>query len=396
MDNNRNNIRVIILIIGLQAGITATFANPPDSLKQLRPVQLTFLYPLGTNGIQSREIMNQFSINLLGGLSGGTQGFEAGGLFNADLGNVRGAQFAGLGNFVHGSYEGAQFGGLVNLNTGINRGAFFAGTANILLKNTIGAQFAGISNVVTGDMEGPQFAGISNVVTGDMEGAQFAGICNLTSGTSRGFQMAGIANLSLKYHEGAQVAGILNYTKKLHGFQLGLINVTDTIEKGIPLGFISFVRHGYHRIELEGNELFFANLSLKTGVSHLYNIFSIGYRPKEDKQYWGLTYGLGTYFLLNKRLSMNFDLTATHINEGESWTSVLNMVNRLKWNMGFRIHERLELYGGVSFNVALSRLKDEEGRTTGSALIPSYVFYNETIRKTNVKMYPGFNLGIRI
>jgi hypothetical protein len=380
MDNNRNIIRVIILIIGLLAGVMAAFANPPDSLKLIRPVQLTFLYPLGTNGIQSREIMNQFSINLLGGLSGGTRGFEAGGLFNADLGNVRGAQFAGLGNLVHGSYEGAQFSGLVNLNAGTNRGAFFAGTTNILLKNAIGAQFAGISNVVTGDMEGSQLAGIGN----------------LTTGTSRGFQLAGIANLSLKNHEGAQVAGILNYTKNLYGFQLGLINVTDTIEKGIPLGFISFVRHGYHHAEVEGNELFFANLSLKTGVPHLYNIFSIGYRPKENKQYWGLTYGLGTYFLLNNQLSMNFDLTATHINEGESWTSVLNMVNRLKWNVGFRIHERLELYGGASFNVALSRLKDEEGRTTGSALIPSYVFYNETIRKTNVKMYPGFNLGIRI
>lgn len=93
---------------------------------------------------------------------------------------------------------------------------------------------------------------------------------------------------------------------------------------------------------------------------------------------------------------MNFDLTATHINEGESWTDVLNLVNRLKWNIGYRIHQYVELYGGVSFNVALSQLRDEEGRVSGSALIPSYTFYEETVRKTNVKIYPGFNLGIRI
>ncbi len=380
MDNNRNNIRVIILIIGLLTGIVAAFANPQDSAKQIQPVQLTFLYPLGTNGIESQEKINQFSINVLGGLSGGTCGFEAGGLFNVDLGNVYGAQFAGLGNLVDGSYHGAQFSGLANVNTGMNQGVFFAGISNIHLKNSSGAQFAGITNVAT-----------SNV-----KGAQFAGIINLVTESSQGFQLAGISNISRKYHAGAQVAGILNYTKRLDGFQLGLINVSDTVENGTPLGFISYVRHGYHHVELEGNELFFANLSIKIGVPHLYNIFSIGYRQNEDKPYWGVTYGLGTYVPLRNKFSMNFDLTATHINEGETWTDVLNMVNRLKWNVGYRIHQHVELYGGISFNVALSQLKDEEGRTTGSALVPSYTFYHETIRKTNVKMYPGFSLGIRI
>jgi hypothetical protein len=380
MENNRNIIRVIILIIGLLVGIVAAFASQPDSLKPIRPVQLTFIYPIGTNGFQSQDFINHFSINTLGGISGGTQGFEAGGLFNADFGNVTGAQFAGLGNLVLGSYKGAQFSGLVNLNTGGTRGAFFAGLTNTLLKNSHGAQFAGITNIVTAQTNGAQVAGISNLATG----------------TSYGLQLAGIANLSIKNHQGAQIAGILNYTKRLNGFQLGMINVADTLEKGTPLGFISFVHHGYHRVELEGNELFFANFSFKTGVPHLYNVFSVGYRPKGDKQNWGVTYGLGTYFPLNNKLSMNFDLTATHINEGESWTDVLNMVNRLKWNVGFRIHEYLELYGGISFNVALSRLKDEEGRIIGSTLIPSYVFYDDTIRTTNVKMYPGFNLGIRI
>lgn len=380
MDNNRNIIRLIIMIIGLLVGMAAAFANQPDSLKQIRPVQLTFIYPLGTNGFQSQDFINHFSINMLGGLSAGTEGFEAGGLFNADLGKVRGAQFAGLGNLVLGNFQGAQFSGLVNLNTGTTRGAIFAGITNILGINTNGAQFAGISNIVTAETNGAQVAGISN----------------LSVGNSHGLQLAGIANLSTKNHHGAQIAGILNYTKRLNGFQLGLINVADTLEKGTPLGFISFIRQGYHRAEVEGNELFFANLSFKTGVPYLYNIFSVGYRPKGDKQYWGLTYGLGTYFPINNKLSMNFDLTATHINEGESWTDVLNMVNRLKWNVGFRIHDNLEFFGGVSFNVALSRLKDAEGKIIGSALIPSYLFYDETIRKTNLKMYPGFNLGIRI
>lgn len=396
MNNNRNILKVIILIIGLLVGIVAAYAVPPDSIRQIRPIQLTFLYPLGTNGIESKYMINQFSINLLAGISGGTRGFEAGGLINADMGNYRGVQFAGLGNFVDGKFDGAQFGGLLNLNTGTNQGAFFAGLCNIQLKNHTGTQFAGITNIVSSNVEGAQFAGITNVVTSNLNGAQFAGIVNLTGGSSRGFQMAGIANINPKKYNGAQVAGILNFTRSLNGFQLGLINVTDTVEKGTPFGFLSIVRHGYHHLELEGNELFFANLSVKTGVSYLYNIFSIGYRPIQNKSYWGVTYGLGTYFPVANKLSMNFDLTATHINEGESWTDALNMVNRLKWNVGYRIHQHLELYGGISFNVALSQLKDEEGRTTGSALVPSYTFYDETIRKTNVKMYPGFNLGIRI
>jgi hypothetical protein len=380
MDNKRNIIRIIMQITGLLVGIISAFAGNTDSLKHTRPVQLTFLYPLGSNGLQSREYINHFSINLLGGISGGTHGFEAGGLINADLGNMKGAQFAGLVNYNQDSSEGAQFGGIFNINTG----------------NIRGASFAGLSNIVIRDVQGAQFAGISNIVTGKMKASQLAGISNLVVGHSDGFQLAGITNLSIKSHRGAQIAGILNYTKQLSGFQMALINVSDTIEKGIPFGFISIVRSGYHHIEIEANDLFFANLSFKTGVSHLYNIFSIGYRPHEGKQYWGLTYGLGTYVPLKKKFSMNFDLTSTHINEGESWTNELNMVNRLKWNAGFRIRKNLEIYGGVSFNVALSRLRDAEGRITGSALIPSYTFYDENIRRTNVKMYPGFNLGIRI
>jgi len=396
MDNNRNIFKIIILIIGLLVGIISAFAESQDTVKQIQPVQFSFIYPLSTNGIRSREYVNHFSINLLGGITRGTSGFEAGGLFNVDLGHVRGAQFAGIGNYVKGSFSGGQFGGLLNINEQNTDGAQFGGLVNLNIGTTRGALFAGITNIMIRKTSGAQFAGISNIVINDTKSTHIAGINNLVIGNSRGFQLAGIANLSIQDHHGTQIAGILNYTRRLNGFQLGLLNISDTVDKGVPLGFISFVRHGYFAVEFEFNELFYTNVNLKTGVPHLYNIISIGYRPDNQQQNWGLTYGLGTYKSFNEKLSLNFDATATHINEGESWTKTLNMVNRLKLNLGFQVANNIELFGGASLNIAISKITNDEGIITGSSLVPSYTFYNETFRKTNVKMYPGFNAGIRI
>jgi hypothetical protein len=490
MNTKNNTFKIIILVIGMIVGIISVYAETGDTTKIYRKAQATFAHPIGTNGDEAPQVVNNFSFNLLYGISGGVNGAEIGILINNTNGNVKGFQFAGIGNSVSGSLNGfqataiyntgsgkirgaqfagitninrnnvngatisgitnvisgdtkgflfsglgnniggmssgfqgaglynlieeessgAQFAGLSNINLKDTRGAYFAGLGNIQNGDSRGAQFAGLSNVNMGSMNGAQIAGLANVNIEDIEGAQIAGLANLAVETSQtqiaglanvvveessGLQLAGLANVSPREHRGAQIAGLVNYTRRMNGFQLALVNVSDTVKRGVPIGFISIVAKGYRRFEIEGNEVLYMNANFKTGTTKFYNIFSIGYRPDGDKQHWGVTYGVGTMANISNRFNFNMDLTATHLNEDEAWTNELNLLNRLKFNASYRITKRLEVFGGPSLNVAVSKLRNAEGELVGSSIVPSYGFYNENVRGTNVKMYIGFNLGIR-
>src|SRR5690554_114540 len=79
----------------------SAFGQDPAERKETRPFQATFITPFGTNGADAPRIENKFSLNMLAGVNGGVQGFEAGGLANVILGSVRGSQLAGLANYVH-------------------------------------------------------------------------------------------------------------------------------------------------------------------------------------------------------------------------------------------------------------------------------------------------------
>lgn len=377
--------------------------------------------------------------NLTGGRMSGAQ---LGGLVNSNRKDVSGAGFAGIAQIANGSSNGAYFAGLANVNSGYSIGAYFAGITNVTLGGSHGVQFSGLANlnkgqmngalfsglatVNTGNMDGVQFSGLSNVNLGKLEGVQFAGLSNVVvkeaQGTqvaglsnvavrsaqsqiaglanvavqgSHGLQLAGLANISTVEYQGAQIAGFMNYTRNLNGLQLACLNIADTVKSGVPVGLISIVVEGYRRFELEGNEVLYLNANFKTGTTKFYNILSIGYRPEGEKQYWGITYGIGTLVPLSKRFNFNFDVTATHLNEDEAWTNTLNLLNRLKFNFSYMITRRLEVIAGPSLNIAISRLKDSEGSVTGSSIVPSYGFYDEVIRGTQVKIYAGFNAGIR-
>jgi hypothetical protein len=108
-----------------------------------------------------------------------------------------------------------------------------------------GVQIGTVFNQVEGDMKGIQFVGILNLVKGDTYGWQSAGIANITSkvtgyqnagifnysGDVCGVQTAGLANIADDM-KGVQASGIFNKAKTLSGFQIGLINVADSVSAG--------------------------------------------------------------------------------------------------------------------------------------------------------------------
>lgn len=380
-----------------------------DDGKQ-RFAQITFISPLGTNGVNSSITTNKISLNLLMGTSGGVNGFEFGGFHNTTKGDVRGFQAAGFGNVTAGITKGFQFGGLYNVDLGLTTGAQIAGITNVIHGPAKGFHFAGINNYVSDESwafqasgianvtpegnHGLQLAGISNVNGKEGEGAQIAGITNVNYGKPSKFQLAGIANVSSNGIAGAQIAGILNYSKKLSGFQLALINVADTLEKGVPLGLISVVKGGYYAFELEVNDAFWINATYKMGVPKLYNIWTVGFQHQNGNEMWGVGFGLGTILPAGKKWGLNFDLTATHVNENEWWTEDLNLLNRLKINAWVDLGP-LQIYGGPSLNVYITNLVNEEGVPGGNLITPEWSFIDETSGETRTIVYPGFNFGIR-
>jgi hypothetical protein len=408
----RQQFKLLNLIIVLSlVSISSIRANKwDDETHERRFAQFTLITPIGSNGYKSSLTTNSLSFNLFYGVSGGVQGFELGGFHNTTKGNMNGFQLAGFGNINTGVNKGVQFGGLYNIDLNLTRGVQLAGITNVIHGPSKGVNIAGITNFVSheswafqtggianvtpGGNHGMQLAGIANVNGKEGEGSQIAGIVNAHYGKASKFQLAGLINVSTNNARGAQIAGIANYTKKLNGFQLALINVADTVESGVPLGLISIVKHGYYAFEIEANDAFWVNATYKMGVPKLYNIFTVGFKKQDNNEMWGVGLGFGSLLPIGEKWGLNFDLTATQINENEWWTEELNLLNRLKIN-GWIDLGKVKLYGGPTLNVHVSNLKNDEGLPGGNLIDPDVSFYNEIHGDTRTVVYPGFNFGIR-
>jgi hypothetical protein len=403
--------RLFLAILATWMMTRVAFAqNSEQEQKNKQIAQVTFVAPVGSNGIYSANYINHFSLNVLVGVSGGVDGLELGGLQNITQGSVSGLQLAGIGNFATGSLRGVQMAGMFNTNQKAD-GLMASGIANVTSSSARGALLSGIANVGVGKSSALMVSGITNVAVAGNHGLQISGIANYNGHAGKGTQMAGIANVNLSstsrfqlagilnYNKnctkGAQLAGIANYTKSLDGFQLGLINVADTLERGVPLGLLSVVRHGgYRAFELESTETFWANATFKMGVPKLYNIFTAGFTHEHGRDYWTFGLGLGSVVPIGKTIGLNIDLTSSHINEEEWWTNDLNLLNRLKLNLWIDAGP-LTLFGGASLNVYVTNLVDAEGNIGGSLINPNNNLYDRVHGTTRTIIYPGYNFGIR-
>ncbi len=319
---------------------------------QNRAAQVSFLYPIGSNGIISGKYSNVFSFNILSGYNGGVNGFELGGLVNIDRKNMNGLQIAGLTNVVFGNANGLQLGGLVNHARNVN-----------------GVQIGGLVNTSLGSVDGTQIGGLVNYALDSINGAQIGGIANVstTSHSVNGTQIGGIANLSLGKMNGSQISGILNMANKLNGFQIGLINVgvkvagmqigliniSDSL-KGVPIGLISISRNGLFHVDVFNTDFSNINASVRLGSKAFYNIFSIGVSPNTaDGNRYSFGYGIGTHIDISKKFFTNIEALAwnVHYKDFKDWSTGINMVNQLRILPGWQITKGIGLYAGPCFNV---------------------------------------------
>ncbi len=403
--------------------------------------QISIWPNVGTNLKMSGQVENRLSLNILAGYSAGVKGVEVGGLVNIDRKNVSGLQLAGLGNVVGGTTTGAQISGIFNNNRQDVKGLQLTGISNVILDTMRGVQITGISNVLRGTMHGWQVAGVSNFTTESVDGVQISGISNYTkkdvdvlqvagvfnigenvngfqvSGlinaarknvggwqiggllnyakTVRLSQLAGFGNLATDRVKGAQISMFFNYAKNVDGGQFGFINIADSVG-GIPIGFISIVRKGYHKLELSAEEVLYANFTYKMGVRRFYNMFTAGIQPGSDGPIWGFGYGIGGQ-IGTRRAVVSLDLKGTQIMENVD-EQAFNVSFRFSPLAGIRIVKRLSFFLGPALNLHVSDLKDPLTGEFLSNIAPEKTLLWEDVPGTNTQfqLWWGGTFGLRI
>lgn len=174
-----------------------------------RNYQVSVWPGVGTHGKMNAQVVNKFSLNVLGGYAGGLEGFEVGTLFNLIKNDVKGTQLAGLFNIVGGRMKGLQVSSLYN--------------------------------EVADSAKGIQVAGLVNVVKEDMKGIQVASLCNITDKMD-GTQVSGLINIAKENMKGIQISSLFNKAKSIKGLQIGFINSTST-QQGMSIGFLNFSKN---------------------------------------------------------------------------------------------------------------------------------------------------------
>ncbi len=380
----------LIMMLSTSLGLRAQEETKPKT----RPFQISFITPLGTNGLDAWNITNKVSINLYAGYNGGVDGIELSGFGSMLKNDMTGTQISGFGNMIMGTGNGFQGAGNFNYVKGNFKGVQLAGFTNIALSDMNGSQFSGFANVSVDKIEKIQIAGFANYSKGNKTG-QLSGFSNVNNGNLKGIQAAGFSNVNTKSVKGVQIAGFANYAKILNGLQIAPFNYVDSLEKGLPIGVFSFVKNGYRAYEISTSETLYGVASFKTGVKQFYNIVSVGASYNNEKTYWGWGYGVGTMFTLKNDWGLAVELLSYHINEDEWFTDAINMHNKLQLTASKKVSKKIEVFGGASWNVNVSELEDSDGNPFKSTFTPYDTFNKTYDNKTNVKMYPGFTAGIR-
>jgi hypothetical protein len=388
----------------------ANLENIQDTLH--RKFQFSIVPFIGTNHKLSGNVINDYSLNLYGGYSMGTDKLEFAGLFNIVRGDVNGAQFAGVFNAVGGkvkliqmaglinmardSVNAVQLAGLVNMNWNSAQKLSMAGLLNLTHKDSRGIHLAGLGNVTIGKQEGPHVAGLLNFSTKDSHSAQVAGLLNFTAGNMTGAQVSGLLNFSAKQVTGAQVSGLLNYATRVNGTQIGFINVTDSIH-GVPVGILSLVRKGYHKLEISADEIFYTNIAFRTGVRQFYNILTVGAKPDsfdKDQTYWTFGYGIGTAPRLSRKLSLNVDLTSNQVVFNEK-IEAINMINKLYVGMEVQALKYVGVTFGITLNTYVTDTTYDKYPSLFTDYTPDFISDRTYSNDLNMKTWWGAKVGLR-
>lgn len=369
------------------------FSKTDESKKSA--FQLSFITPLGTNGLHSSQYTNKASFNILVGTSKNEEAFTFGGLSNIIMNNAKGFQLAGLSNYVGNEGQGGQFAGLVNVNKNSFKGFQVAGLVNTA-GNMNGFQLGGLTNV-SKDTRGLQLAGLVNTA-GNMDGFQLGGLTNVSKDT-RGFQLAGLVNSSGNV-DGFQLAGLTNVAKDVRGFQFaGLINIAKNV-KGVqfaglvniaensdcPIGLVNIIKNGEMGIALTYDGIGNAMVSFRSGGKYTYGILGIGYNHKAKDNSLVTEGGFGAHIPVVSWFRINNEIKVSSIGSNAD-TPILNAGYSLI--PAFKIGNHCELFAGASINYM------KTWDLNNSNLFPKHSLWEKSSFSTLEQIYIGYLVGVQ-
>lgn len=281
-----------------------------------RPVHIGLIYPISSNGLNASDYVNNFSLHLIAGLSGGERGVALSGFGHITRGDLTGAQLSGFGHVITGNAKGVSLAGFGIIHNDI-KGAQLAGFGNVavsvqgvqgagfinICSDVKGAQGAGFMNVtrrsqgvqgagfmnINGNFKGVQGAGFMNIssnfkgiqgagfmnVGGEGKGVQAAGFMNVNDKTKSGIQAAGFMNISGDIEKGVQVAGFMNIAKHVKGIQAsGFINIADSSD--VPIGIINIIKKGEMYGQISYDDFQNLILTFRSGGRWTYGLIGLG------------------------------------------------------------------------------------------------------------------------
>jgi hypothetical protein len=341
------------------------------------PFQFSLIPRLNSHGSLSGQVVNKFSLNVIGAYSAGVDGAEIGLGFNIDKSDVQYFQFAGGFNLVGGNVRGVQIAGFFNDVIGDVRAAQVALAYNRVGKSFEGFQVGGIYNHVNQDVKGIQLSlglntiggtlkgwqtGALNLVNKDTKGVQIGIGGNIVAGRTSGIQVGGVANIN-KESSGVNLAvlanltrqtasglqvGAINYAKKLKGVQLGILNVSGQND-GYSIGLVNIALKGYHKFSFGTNESTTYNVAYKGGSKRFYNMLMFGTNKKSAEKIYTGGLGFGKEMKVFRSVSLNPEISSQYVYQG-SW-DYLNLLNKFELPVNIRLNKWLAIQGGPSLNV---------------------------------------------
>ncbi|MDR0605358.1 MAG: hypothetical protein LBG80_13745 [Bacteroidales bacterium] len=339
--------------------------NKQDRIQEKkRAVQMSFVYPLGTSWIHSPEYVFNFSLHVIGGVTGKVKGAEWASVFNVNKYSVHGFQAAGVFNLTG-----------VNSQTGSSKNVQLAGVFNCTPTGKSTQLAGGVNIADTGNF---QSAGGVNVAKKSY--TQLAGGVNITRDGL--FQMAGCVNIADK--SACQITAV-NVTKKGR-FQMGIVNVRDTAD-GISLGVINIVKHGgLLEAGIEGSEFIHFSVTFRSGVQKLYTVLSIGYNYSDKFGATGI--GLGTAFLWKNRIGLNLELMHYQLLKDNFKAYSYNRLVQFRPLLNISIANHFKMFLGPTANLLI------QSRNTMDVKLP-YTIWSWNNSNTHLNFWVGVTGGLK-
>ncbi|MCC8423480.1 hypothetical protein [Mucilaginibacter sp. UR6-11] len=330
----KNNIIRVLALNGAVLALTLIACTNVKAQNQTDQVHIGIIDPISNHGNRASSDTNNFSLNLLTGVSAKETGLT----------------IAGMANIIRNDAEGVQI----------------AGVSNCIGKNATGAMFAGFINTY-GNSKGLAFAGFTNIAK-ESGGVQFAGFLNKSDDVS------------------SQFAGFINMAKKVKGVQMaGFINIADSSDYAI--GIINLIKNGEKGISASIDETLTPIISFRSGGKRLYGIIGVGYNLDNKKVKYAFEGGLGAHLVRSTVFILNAEVATTNLesfNHAEYFKSSLRLLPALK------ITPKFEIFGGPSFNYV--NTSSNEGRE----LTDKYSSIWKNVSGNKIQdIHIGYNAGIQ-